>query len=176
MKGQYVYEYPRPAVTADTVLFAIDGNSLQLLLIERGGEPYKGMWALPGGFLDMDETVDECAARELCEETGVVAQNLTQIGAFSAVGRDPRGRNICVAFWSVMRLSDCQPQAGDDAARVKLFDINNLPPLAFDHIEIISAAVRQILIYRKASSFGFEDFESVDESLQEFARRNHLLD
>lgn len=136
----YTYKYPHPSVTTDCVVFGYDGKRLGLLLIERGGEPYRGCWALPGGFLQMDETVEEGAARELLEETGVKDICLEQFHVFSAVNRDPRERILSVAFLALVRKSDCRVIAGDDAARAEWFDVDKLPSLAFDHQEIIKTA------------------------------------
>lgn len=102
MEGQYCYQYPRPAVTTDCVIFGFDGEVLKVLLVERGGEPYKGCWAFPGGFLNMDETTDECAVRELEEETGLKDVFVEQLQAFSDVDRDPRGRTITVAYYALV--------------------------------------------------------------------------
>lgn len=137
-KQQYTYDYPRPAVTTDCVVFGIDGQNLKVLLIERGQEPYKGHWAFPGGFLNMDETAEQCAVRELKEETGLDLHDLKQIGAFSAVDRDPRGRVITIAFYALTRPSAVQ--GGDDAAEARWFALNELPPLAFDHDSILREA------------------------------------
>lgn len=138
----YSYKYPRPAVTADCVVFAREGGEAYVLLVERGHEPYRGAWAFPGGFMEMDETAEECATRELREETGLEAapESLVQIGAFTAVDRDPRGRVVTVAFVCSMdgRRQVC---GGDDAARAEWFPVNELPELAFDHKEIMSKAL-----------------------------------
>ncbi len=137
MNKKYCYEYPRASITADCVVFRYEDDKLQVLLIERGNEPYKGNWAIPGGFLDMDETIEECATRELKEETGLDVANFSQVRAFTAVNRDPRGRTVSIALWAVVRYADCVPTAGDDAAKAQWFSIDNLPKLAFDHSEIL---------------------------------------
>ena len=136
----YVYKYPRPAVTADCIVFSRYPKP-QVLLIRRGNEPFKGEWAFPGGFLNMDETVQECARRELEEETGLVVQDIHLVGAYSRPGRDPRGHTVTPAFLSIMDypLDVC---GGDDAAQAQWFPLNQLPVLAFDHGEIISDAMR----------------------------------
>lgn len=141
---KYTYDYPRPAVTCDVVLFGYDGSQLHVLLIERGLEPYRGHWALPGGFMRMDESLEQCAARELHEETGVSLVDLKQIGAFSSVHRDPRGRVITVAFLGLVNKSHYRLLAGDDAADAQWFMLEALPPLAFDHDEIIYTATRHL--------------------------------
>lgn len=136
----FTYEYPRPAVSADVVVLSPDGHSI--LLIERQRDPYAGSWALPGGFMDMDESADEAAIRELKEETGLVVSEVAQIGAYSSVDRDPRGRVVTVAFFA--NASSDEIVAGDDAADARWFDLKKLPELAFDHQQIINDAQRFI--------------------------------
>ena len=140
----YAYEYPHPAVTADNVIFGFDGSQLHILLVERGVDPYKGCWALPGGFLREDETVEECAKRELMEETNVQEVYLRQFHVFSEVYRDPRGRVVTVAFYALVRKSEYELIAGDDASDVSWFMLEELPPLAFDHAKIIEAARKHL--------------------------------
>lgn len=134
----YAYQYPRAAITTDCVIFGYDGYQLRVLLIRRGGDPFKGYWALPGGFLNMDESVEQCAFRELYEETGLEPDSLEQFGVFSALGRDPRGRTVSVAFYGLVRLAEVH--GGDDAAEAQWFDPTELPDLAFDHFDIIKEA------------------------------------
>ena len=136
----YSYKYPHPAVTADCVIFGFDGVSIKVLLIQRGIEPYKGQWAFPGGFLQMDETVEECAKRELEEETGLKSASVEQFYTFSAVNRDPRERVITVAHYALVRLSEVK--GGDDAASAQWFAMNEIPSLAFDHERILRMAVK----------------------------------
>lgn len=136
----YSYRYPHPAVTTDCVVFGYDGKKLNVLLIERGREPYKGHWALPGGFLKMDESAEEGAMRELREETNVSDIYLEQFHTFSAVDRDPRERVLTIAFFALVRKSDYNIIGGDDAVKAEWFGINELPDLAFDHAEIIGMA------------------------------------
>ena len=132
----YTYQYPRPAVTADCVVVT-KGTDPQVLLIERGDEPFKGCWAIPGGFLNIDETTEQCALRELEEETGLKLDKVFQVGAYSKVDRDPRGRTITVAYLAIVDAPI--PATGqDDAARARWFPINHLPTLAFDHAEIMA--------------------------------------
>jgi 8-oxo-dGTP diphosphatase len=132
----YTYNYPRPAVTADIII--LKGNNAQqfVLLIERKHAPFEGMWALPGGFLEMDETLEEAAFRELQEETGITGVDLKQFHTFSKVNRDPRHRTITTVFIGFTD-DNISPVAGDDAANVKWFPLNELPPLAFAHREVI---------------------------------------
>jgi len=140
----YTYKYPRPALTADCIVVTKEADA-KVLLIQRGGEPYKGCWAFPGGFMEIDETAEQCAARELKEETGIEVSGLRQVGAYSKVDRDPRGRTVTVAYLAM--VEKVMPVVGhDDAARAEWFSINNLPALAFDHEEIMRDALR---LFRK---------------------------
>lgn len=139
----YCYEYPRPAVAVDLVVTRWHASQSQakrreVLLIHRKHEPFTGSWALPGGFLDENETLEEAAARELFEETRVVARRLLPLGAFSAVDRDPRGRVISFAFAAEVPANS-RLGAGDDAAAANWFQLRKLPELAFDHAQIIAA-------------------------------------
>ena len=140
----YTYKYPRPAVTADCVVIGQDDDgSRKVLLIRRGHEPYKDCWAFPGGFLNMDETLEECARRELKEETGLTATGeIVELKSFSTVDRDPRGRTITVAYLVEMPLTEAR--GADDAAEARWFPLDELPPLAFDHDEIIKVALARI--------------------------------
>ena len=135
----YTYKYPRPAVTADSVVITKEAEP-KVLLIERGADPFKGCWAFPGGFLNMDETTEQCAVRELEEETGMKILGLQQIGAYSKVDRDPRGRTITVAYLAVVD-SPCEVIGLDDAAKAQWFPLDALPKLAFDHDEIMRDAI-----------------------------------
>ena len=141
-KRTYTYEYPHPAVATDCVVFGFDGRELKILLIQRGVEPYKGLWAFPGGFLRMDETAEQCAQRELKEETGLNLQYLKQLGAFSDPLRDPRERVISIAFYALAQKADVQ--GGDDAAKAQWFPIDECPRLAFDHDYILRKAMKKI--------------------------------
>jgi 8-oxo-dGTP diphosphatase len=141
----YCYRYPHPAVTTDVVLFSLTDDQLQLLLIERGNDPFRGHWALPGGFVDIDEDLPACAARELAEETGVQDLTLEQIGAYGRPGRDPRERVISVVYMALAVADHLTLNAGDDAAAAAWFPFARLPPLAFDHDEIIAAAHRRLI-------------------------------
>ena len=135
----YTYKYPRPAVTADCVVITSEEEP-RVLLIERGEEPFKGCWAIPGGFLNMDETTEQCAIRELEEETGLKIDKANQIGAYCKVDRDPRGRTISVAYLAIVERP-LEVSGEDDAAKANWFPVNALPPLAFDHDEIMADAM-----------------------------------
>lgn len=140
----YTYEYPRPAVTADCVVITKEAEP-KVLLIQRGNEPYKGCWAFPGGFMNMDETTEQCAIRELEEETGLKIDEVKQIGAYSRVDRDPRGRTITVAYLAFVD-SPVEVNGQDDAAKAEWFALSNLPELAFDHEEIMEEAKKLIML------------------------------
>ena len=141
--GLYAYEYPRASVTADAVLFAEKEGQIYVLLIKRGNEPYKGYWAFPGGFLNMDETVARCAEREL-EETGIVLTGMQLVGIYSDVERDPRGRVITAAYTAMTTMPEAV--ASDDAAAAQWWPLNDLPELAFDHDKILEDAKRVLII------------------------------
>ena len=143
-KGRYVYEWPRPMVTVDAAVFAFFDDGAKLLLVQRKYAPYEGHWALPGGFIEMDEELAAAAARELVEETGLRGITLEPLGVFGAPGRDPRGRVITVVFTGIAARDRETIRAADDAARVEWFDIENLPSMAFDHDEIARCAIRRI--------------------------------
>lgn len=143
-KGRYVYEWPRPMVTADAAIFAFIDGKTHLLLIQRKIDPYKGRWALPGGFVELDEDLPDAAARELAEETGVRNIPLEQLGAFGRPGRDPRGRTITVAYLGVVEKDWDRIHAADDAERAQWFDIASLPSMAFDHDEIARCAIERL--------------------------------
>ncbi len=142
--NRYCYRYPRPAVTADCVVFRHSDAGLEVLLIERGGEPYKGCWAFPGGFMNMDETIDQCAHRELEEETGLREVDLEQLHAYSAPDRDPRERVMTIAFTGFVSRDRSEVTAGDDASKARWFSVEALPQLAFDHSQILSDALKRL--------------------------------
>ena len=142
--GLYAYRWPRASVTADAVLFAEKEGQMYVLLIQRGNDPYKGYWAFPGGFLEMDETVARCAERELEEETGIVLTGMQLVGIYSDVERDPRGRVITAAYAAMTTMPEAT--AADDAAAAKWWPLNDLPPLAFDHETILRDAKKVLKI------------------------------
>ena len=131
----FSYKYPHPAVTTDCVIFGFDGTRLQVLLIERGLEPYKGKWAFPGGFMKMDESAEQGAKRELMEETGMKAEYMEQFHAFTDPDRDPRERVITIAYYALCKIQEVK--GGDDAAKAQWFSIDEIPQLAFDHDRIL---------------------------------------
>ena len=144
-RGKYIYDWPRPMVAADAAVFAFFRNKAKLLLVNRKREPFKGKWALPGGFVNIDEELDDAVARELAEETGLAGVRLEQIHAFGKCGRDPRGRVIGVTFMGIVTEGQNKLKAGDDAAEARWFDIEKLPKdLAFDHNEVVKFAIEKL--------------------------------
>ena len=133
----YNYKYPRAALTVDAIVFASENSSKYILLIQRGIEPFKNKWALPGGFVEMDETLETACKRELAEETGLSVKKMTQFKTFDAVNRDPRHRTISVAFFAELNERKTV-KGGDDAARAEWFPVSDLPELAFDHSQILN--------------------------------------
>jgi len=154
--NNYTYKYPRPSVTTDCIIFGFDVNELKVLLIERGLEPFKGMWAFPGGFLDMDESAEEGAKRELQEETNLEGVFIEQLYTFSSVDRDPRGRVITIAYFALIKLADYQVKAGDDAKKAQWFSISDLPKLAFDHRRVFEVAIERLRKKIRYEPIGFE--------------------
>ena len=150
----YTYKYPHPSVTTDCVIFGFDGTKLQVLLVERGLEPYKGKWAFPGGFVKMDESCEEGALRELKEETGLTGAYIEQFRTFSDPNRDPRERVITVAYYALVRIQDVK--AGDDAAKAGWFALDEVPQLAFDHDRILRAALKRLRERIHFEPIGFE--------------------
>ena len=137
----FTYAYPHPAVTTDICVFRHAEDAISLLLIQRQNPPFRGRWALPGGFLEPEEDLDACARRELAEETGLSGLPLRQFAVFSAPRRDPRERVISVAYLALAAASACSVKAGSDAAKTRWFPLHALPRLAFDHATIIAKAV-----------------------------------
>ena len=144
----YSYEYPHPAVTVDVSVFTWQGNQLKLLLIQRANDPHKGKWALPGGFIDIDEDLEAAARRELKEETGLDVDNIEQLHTFGNPDRDPRERVITIVYTSVVS-NQFQVNAASDAAKAEWFNIEALPELAFDHSQIIKLACEKIITKMK---------------------------
>jgi len=143
MPGAYHYDYPRPAVTADVAVLRLE-ELPEILLIQRKELPFKNSWALPGGFMEMEETLEETARRELMEETSIRAGELIRFDSYDKPGRDPRGRTITQVFVMIWKADMGIPKAGSDAASLQWFGLNELPELAFDHKEIVSDVIRMI--------------------------------
>lgn len=152
----FTYDYPRPALTVDCVVFGFDGDGLQVLLIRRGLEPFLGAWALPGGFVGMDEDLDQAARRELEEETHLSRVFLEQLATFGTPGRDPRGRVVSVAYYALVR-PDQHPACGDsDASEAAWHPVGRVPALAFDHALILRKALERLRGKIRYQPVGFE--------------------
>lgn len=152
----YSYEYPRGALTVDCVVFGLDDVELKVMLIQRGQEPYLGMWALPGGFVRVAETLDEAARRELEEETGLHQVFLEQLYTFGEVHRDPRERVVSVAYYALVKLSDHRVQAATDAREAAWFGVHDVPSLAFDHAGILQMGLERLRGKLRYQPIGFE--------------------
>jgi 8-oxo-dGTP diphosphatase len=152
----YAYEFPRPALTVDCVVFGFDGGELKVLLIQRDLTPFRGSWALPGGFVRVDESLDEAALRELREETGVRDVFLEQLYTFGRPDRDPRERVVSVAYYALVALDRHVPHASTDARNAAWFCVSDLPTLAFDHDEIVAVAVQRLKGKVRYQPIGFE--------------------
>jgi 8-oxo-dGTP diphosphatase len=140
---KYTYDYPRPAVTVDLLVVTRDADP-QVLLIRRKHEPFAGKWAIPGGFVDMDESLETAARRELREETCIDVGDLEQLHTFGDPGRDPRGRVISVVYLAQVEAGQVQPRAADDAAEAAWHSLSEPPPLAFDHNQILACARQRL--------------------------------
>jgi 8-oxo-dGTP diphosphatase len=150
------YEFPRPALATDSVVFGLAAGALQVLLIRRGIAPFLGRWALPGGFVRAHETLDDAARRELREETGVHKLFLEQLYTFGALRRDPRERVVSVAYYALVNRADHATKAATDADRVAWFPVRKTPPLAFDHDEILAVALARLQAKVRYQPVGFE--------------------
>lgn len=165
IRKSYTYKYPHPAVTTDCVVFGFDGKNLQVLLIQRGEDPFKGKWAFPGGFLkveykkdtdlDVDESAEDCARRELKEETKLENVPMRQFHTFSHIGRDPRERIVTIAYYALVKSQEVE--GGTDANKAQWFNVDNVPKpvsdnegnilkpgLAFDHDHILEVALKTL--------------------------------
>tara|TARA_R110002096_G_scaffold3025_2_gene15468 strand:- start:3887 stop:4555 length:669 start_codon:yes stop_codon:yes gene_type:complete len=152
----YEYEYPHPAVTVDVVIFTVRNDELKVLLIKRALEPFNGQWALPGGFVEMEESLLDAAKRELREETGVAAAYLEQLYTFGEPKRDPRERVISVAYYALMPSDALEIKAASDAEGVGWFGIDDLPRLAFDHPKILEMALQRLAAKLDYSTIAFQ--------------------
>jgi len=152
----YTYEYPHPAVTVDIVIFTVRNDALKVLLIKRALQPFQGEWALPGGFLTSDESLEQGARRELEEETGVTGVYLEQLYTFGRPDRDPRERVITVAYYALIPSDKLELRAASDAEGVSWFGVDELPELAFDHTEILQAAMQRLAAKLEYSTIAFQ--------------------
>ncbi len=152
----HCYRYPRPALTVDCVVFGFEDSKLNILLIRRGLAPFKGRWALPGGFVNVEESLDDAARRELMEETGLKNVFLEQLGAFGAVDRDPRERVVSVAYYALVKPQDHRTLASTDADAAEWFPLDAVPPLAFDHQSILVEAIERLRTKIRHRPIGFE--------------------
>lgn len=154
---KYCYKHPHPSVTTDCVIFCFDKKGLNVLLIQRGIEPFKGAWAFPGGFMRIDESAEQCALRELKEETNLTPGYLEQFHTFTEVGRDPRERVITIAYFALIKKSDVI--GGDDASDAKWFKVDEMPQLAFDHDYIFKMALTALKQKIHFEPIGFDLLE-----------------
>jgi 8-oxo-dGTP diphosphatase len=152
----FTYEYARPALTVDCVVFGVDADDLRVLLIQRGLAPFEGQWALPGGFVRIDETLEDAARRELEEETGLGKVFLEQLYTFGAADRDPRERVVSVAYYALVNLRDHHVHAATDARDAAWFGVNDVPRLAFDHADILQTALERLRGKLRYQPIGFE--------------------
>ena len=153
----YTYEHPRPALTVDIVAFSVQDHNLSVLLIQRAVEPFAGMWALPGGFVNIDEDIEAAAERELEEETGLSGAYLEQLYTYGAPQRDPRGRVISVAYFALIPSNEpIRYGGGSDSSSACWHPVEQLPLLAFDHREIIKYALRRLRYKLEYTAVGFE--------------------
>lgn len=154
---EFTYPFPRPAVTVDIMICSIRDSCLQALFIKRAEEPYKGFWALPGGFIKIGESLEEAAARELEEETGIVDAFLEQLYTYGDPNRDPRDRIITIAYYALIAADKkIRPEGGTDAEQAAWFPVDKLPDLAFDHTGIVQYALRRLRYKLEYSAVGFE--------------------
>ena len=152
----YTYEYARPSLTVDCVVFGLGEKDLKVLLIQRGLEPFKGKWALPGGFVRVDEALANAARRELKEETGISNVYLEQLYTFGELKRDPRERIVSVAYYALVKLGDHRVKAATDASDAAWFAVSDAPKLAFDHQRILKMALSRLKGKVRYQPVGFE--------------------
>jgi 8-oxo-dGTP diphosphatase len=153
---KYTYSHARPSITVDCVVFGLDDDDLKVLLIERRVEPFQGQWALPGGFMRPEESLDDAARRELVEETGAKDVFLEQLYTFGSPGRDPRGRVVTVAYYALVKMAGQVIQAATDARHAAWFSLDDLPTLAFDHDQILQMAHQRLVGKVRYQPIGFE--------------------
>ncbi len=154
--NKYQYEYPRPALASDCVIFGFDGGDLKVLLTEREKEPFKNKWALPGGFVFIEETTEECAKRILHEKTGIKNVFVEQLFTFSEIDRDPRERIVSVSYYALVNTYQYELIAGRDTLKTEWFALSDLPKLGFDHAKIIKMALQRIKGKVNYQPIGFE--------------------
>jgi len=152
----FTYKHPHPAVTVDGVVFGFDDADLKLLLVKRKVEPFRGQWALPGGFVTPSESLEDAVRRELAEETGITRLYLEQLFSFGDPGRDPRERVISIAYYALVKLADHRVRAASDAVEAAWFPVAELPVLAFDHEKIVDVALRRLKAKVRYEPIGFE--------------------
>lgn len=152
----FTYKYPRPALTADCVVFGLDDNDLKVLLIQRDFDPFAGHWALPGGFAVVGESIEESARRELAEETGLTGIFLEQLYTFSDPDRDPREHVVTVAHYALINLSEHEVTPSTDARNAAWFELSDIPDLAFDHNRILQTAYERLQGKIRYQPIGFE--------------------
>lgn len=183
MDNTNIREFEKPSVAVDLLIFTIKDGELQIVLVKRGIEPFKDSWALPGGFVRIDEAVDEAAKRELREETGLKEVYLEQLYTFGQVNRDPRARVITVAYFALTPYSKMKLEASTDVVEARLFPVKRLPSLAFDHTEIVAAGISRLrnkiqysnIVYGLMSDqFRLSDLQKVYEIIlgEELDKRN----
>ncbi|KAA3616596.1 MAG: NUDIX hydrolase [Calditrichaeota bacterium] len=152
----YTYDFPRPSVTVDCIVFGLDNKELKVVLIQRKTSPFIDSWALPGGFIGENEALDKAAKRELAEETGLKNIFLEQLFTFGDPGRDPRGHTITVAYFGLVSLNEHNPRAASDAKKAGWFSVNKLPELVFDHAAILKMALERLKGKVRYQPIGFE--------------------
>lgn len=153
---EYTYEFQRPSLTVDCVVFGLDDEDLKVILIQRKLDPLKGKWAIPGGFVHIDETLEDAATRELKEETGIENVFLEQLYTFGSVDRDPRERVVSVAYYALVNLRDHKIKATTDASDAAWFEVDDIPDMPFDHNEIFEIALKRLKGKVVYEPIGFE--------------------
>jgi ADP-ribose pyrophosphatase YjhB (NUDIX family) len=152
----HTYKYPRPALTVDCAVFGFDGQELNVLLIKRASEPYKGRWALPGGFVGIKEDLAAAARRELAEEAGVDAPFVEQLVTFGAVERNPRERSVSVCYYALTNIREHNLKPATDAHQAAWFPVSRLPKLASDHADMVRIARRRLQERARREPIGIE--------------------